>query len=129
MSPMLTGHWQEKTFGTSAEGDLERFSEVLHGDDIATQAHTSQDNQLRLDRVAQQTGAESHKRGEGYGSCWSGVIEFSRAYGQGVAPAQAMCEAQVQTIAELRAHTTETYGEALAPVKLWAPFIVQQTGV
>jgi hypothetical protein len=59
----------------------------------------------------------------------SQMAHFYRAYGQGVAPAQAMCKAQVQTIAELRARTTETYGEALAPVKLWAPFIVQQTGV
>lgn len=58
----------------------------------------------------------------------SQMAHFYRAYGQGVAPAQAMCEAQVQTIAALRARTTETYGEALAPVKLWAPFIVQQTG-
>jgi len=54
--------------------------------------------------------------------------QFYQAYGQGMSPAEALRQAQLQTIAELRAHTKKAFGEALASVRLWAPFIVQQTG-
>jgi CHAT domain-containing protein len=53
---------------------------------------------------------------------------FYGAYGQGASAAEALRQAQLQTIAELRARTRAAVGEALAPVRLWAPFIVQQTG-
>jgi CHAT domain-containing protein len=53
---------------------------------------------------------------------------FYQAYGQGASPAEALRQAQLQTIAELRARTKQAFGEALAPVRLWAPFIVQQMG-
>jgi CHAT domain-containing protein len=53
---------------------------------------------------------------------------FYQAYGQGVSLADALRQAQLQAITELRTRTKEVVGEELAPVKLWAPFIVQQTG-
>jgi CHAT domain-containing protein len=53
---------------------------------------------------------------------------FYQAYGQGASPAEALRQAQLQTITELRARTKKEFGEALAPVRLWAPFMVQQTG-
>ena len=52
---------------------------------------------------------------------------FYKAYGQGKTPAEALRQAQLQTLASLRAMTA-TLKEPLTPVKLWAPFIVQQTG-
>jgi CHAT domain-containing protein len=55
--------------------------------------------------------------------------EFYRGYGQGLSPAEAMRQAQLQTLETLRAQTRQAFGEALVPVKLWAPFIVQQTDV
>jgi len=53
--------------------------------------------------------------------------EFYRAYRDGASAASALREAQLQSIASLRAQTDATYGLALAPVKLWATFLVQQT--
>jgi CHAT domain-containing protein len=53
--------------------------------------------------------------------------EFYREYGQGKPPAEALRQAQLQTISRLRKETA-TMKEPLAPVRLWAPFIVQQTG-
>ncbi len=52
---------------------------------------------------------------------------FYQGYGSGKTPAVALREAQLQTIASLREQTKASIGEPLAPVKLWAPFIVQQT--
>jgi CHAT domain-containing protein len=52
---------------------------------------------------------------------------FYRAYGEGKSPAEALRQAQLQTLVTLR-ELTETMKEPLTPVKLWAPFIVQQTG-
>ena len=52
---------------------------------------------------------------------------FYQGYGKGKTPAVALREAQLQTIASLREQTKASIGEPLAPVKLWAPFIVQQT--
>lgn len=52
---------------------------------------------------------------------------FCKAYGQGEAPAEALRRAQLQTITHLR-ELTVSFGKPLAPVRLWAPFIVQQTG-
>src|SRR5262249_46308155 len=43
-------------------------------------------------------------------------------------PAEALREAQLQSITRLREQTKLALGEALAPVTLWAPFIAQQTG-
>ena len=53
--------------------------------------------------------------------------EFYRAYGQGERPADALRRAQLQTLTNLR-ELTATMKEPFAPVRLWAPFIVQQTG-
>lgn len=53
--------------------------------------------------------------------------EFYRAYGKGERPAEALRQAQLQTIANLR-ELTASFGKPMAPVRLWAPFIVQQTG-
>lgn len=52
---------------------------------------------------------------------------FYQGYGKGKTPTVALCEAQLQTIASLREQTKASIGEPIAPVKLWAPFIVQQT--
>ena len=42
---------------------------------------------------------------------------------------EALRQAQLESIATLRGLTKEALGEAIAPVRLWAPFIVQQTGL
>lgn len=52
---------------------------------------------------------------------------FYRAYRNGKSAAEALREAQLRSIASLRAQTRASYGEELAPVKLWATFLVQQT--
>jgi len=52
---------------------------------------------------------------------------FYRAYGEGKSPAEALRQAQLQTLANLR-ELTKSMKEPFTPVKLWAPFIVQQTG-
>jgi CHAT domain-containing protein len=52
---------------------------------------------------------------------------FYKAYGQGDAPAEALRRAQLQTLTNLR-EMTATMKEPVTPVRLWAPFIVQQTG-
>jgi hypothetical protein len=54
--------------------------------------------------------------------------EFYRHYGSGELPALALREAQLQSIATLRNQMKATFGRSYAPVRLWAPFIVQQTG-
>jgi CHAT domain-containing protein/FHA domain-containing protein len=54
--------------------------------------------------------------------------EFYRAYGRGETAVQALRHAQVQTIARLRQQTQTALGVPLAPVTLWAPFLIQQTG-
>lgn len=51
---------------------------------------------------------------------------FYQAYGQGASATDALRQAQLHTIIELRTRTQKELGEALAPVHLWAPFIVQQ---
>jgi hypothetical protein len=48
-------------------------------------------------------------------------------YGQGKSSADALRHAQMQLFATLRAHNKKAFGEALAPVHLWVPFIIQQT--
>jgi len=54
---------------------------------------------------------------------------FYQAYGSGQDAAAALTAAQRDTIRTLREATKQSkQGEALAPVNLWAPFIVQQTG-
>lgn len=53
---------------------------------------------------------------------------FYQGYEQGMPIPDALRQAQLQTIAALRVQTQQTLGEALAPVYLWAPFIVQKTG-
>jgi CHAT domain-containing protein len=54
--------------------------------------------------------------------------QFYKAFGRGLSSPQALREAQLETIGSLREQTQGEHGEPLAPVKLWAPFIVQQTG-
>jgi len=54
--------------------------------------------------------------------------EFYRAYTRGLRAPQALREAQLQTLSTLRALTRAAFGESLAPVQLWAPFIAQQSG-
>jgi tetratricopeptide (TPR) repeat protein len=54
---------------------------------------------------------------------------FYQAYSDGQDAAAALTAAQRDTIRTLREATKQSkQGEALAPVNLWAPFIVQQTG-
>ena len=53
--------------------------------------------------------------------------EFYRTHEQGEQPAEALRRAQLQTIAHLR-ELTAGFGKPFAPVRLWAPFILQQTG-
>jgi CHAT domain-containing protein len=52
---------------------------------------------------------------------------FYRTYGEGKSPAEALRQAQLQTLARLRKELA-TVKDLRTPVKLWAPFIVQQTG-
>ncbi len=55
---------------------------------------------------------------------------FYRSYEQGTPVAQALRDAEVQTIASLRdANSAGAQHQPYAPVNLWAPFIVQQTGI
>jgi CHAT domain-containing protein len=54
---------------------------------------------------------------------------FYRVYGEGQDAAAALTAAQRDTIRKLREATKQSkQGEPLAPVNLWAPFIVQQSG-
>lgn len=53
---------------------------------------------------------------------------FYQAYGRGETVSEALRQAQLETIVSLREQTEAALSEPLAPVKLWAPFIVQQTG-
>jgi CHAT domain-containing protein len=53
---------------------------------------------------------------------------FYQAVGRGVSPAEALQEAQLATISSLREQIQGEGGEPIAPVNLWAPFMVQQTG-
>ena len=53
--------------------------------------------------------------------------QFYQAIGRGVSPAEALREAQLATISSLRERMQGEGGEPLAPVNLWAPFMVQQT--
>ena len=54
--------------------------------------------------------------------------EFYRHYSNGMTPAAALREAQLWSINFLREETQKELGQPLAPVRLWAPFIAQQTG-
>ena len=54
---------------------------------------------------------------------------FYRGFGDGEPIPEALRQAQLESIATLRGLTQEALGEAIAPVRLWAPFIVQQTGL
>jgi CHAT domain-containing protein len=54
--------------------------------------------------------------------------QFYKAVGRGVSPAEALREAQLASISSLREQMQGEGGEPLAPVYLWAPFMVQQTG-
>jgi CHAT domain-containing protein/Tfp pilus assembly protein PilF len=54
--------------------------------------------------------------------------QFYKAFGRGLSSPEALREAQLATIGSLREQTQGEQGEPIAPVKLWAPFIVQQTG-
>lgn len=51
---------------------------------------------------------------------------FYRAYGEGKSLTEALHQAQPRKLATSR-ELTKTMKEPLPPVKLWAPFIVQQT--
>jgi CHAT domain-containing protein/tetratricopeptide (TPR) repeat protein len=53
---------------------------------------------------------------------------FYRAYGKGDPPSQSLHQALLQTIASLRASYEAVHQGRLAPVNLWAAFIMQQTG-
>ena len=58
------------------------------------------------------------------------MARFYRSYGQGKPVAEALRDAEVETIRYLRDATSAgSQHQAYAPVTLWAPFIVQQTGV
>ena len=54
--------------------------------------------------------------------------QFYQAIGRGVSPAAALREAQLAMISSLRERKQREVGEPIAPVNLWAPFMVQQTG-
>ena len=54
--------------------------------------------------------------------------QFYQDYADGQSAVDALRTAQLQSIATLRKSTQAEFGEAFAPVHLWAPFIVQQTG-
>ena len=54
---------------------------------------------------------------------------FYEALGDGETIPEALRQAQLESIATLRGLTQENLGESIAPVRLWAPFMVQQTGV
>jgi CHAT domain-containing protein/Tfp pilus assembly protein PilF len=54
--------------------------------------------------------------------------QFYQAVGRGVSPAEALREAQLAMISSLREQMQGEGGEPIAPVNLWAPFMVQQTG-
>ena len=47
-----TGHRQEQAFGTRIGGNLERFRQILDGDDVASQAHRAQHHHLRFEGLA-----------------------------------------------------------------------------
>ena len=53
---------------------------------------------------------------------------FYKAYGDGKSPAEALRHAQIEMIQAYRAKNRTELGVPLAPVDLWAPVIVQQTG-
>ncbi len=53
---------------------------------------------------------------------------FYRSYQNGVDPSEALRRGQLETLAELRAATASLPGGSIAPVRIWAPFIVQQAG-
>jgi len=56
------------------------------------------------------------------------MMRFYASYGEGKPLADALADAQVATIAHLRQVTSAgAQREAYAPVKLWAPFILQET--
>ena len=55
--------------------------------------------------------------------------EFYGAFAAGESAADSLRRAQLKTIRKLRQITKAEVGEDLAPVKLWAPFIVQQTQI
>ena len=58
------------------------------------------------------------------------MTRFYRSYEKGTPVAEALREAEVETIGDLRELTSAGAGHhAYAPVSLWAPFIVQQAGV
>jgi CHAT domain-containing protein len=54
--------------------------------------------------------------------------QFYQAVGRGVSSPEALREAQLATISRLREQIQGEGGEPIAPVNLWAPFMVQQTG-
>ena len=55
--------------------------------------------------------------------------EFYGTFATGRSAADSLRQAQLKTIRKLRQITVAETGEELAPVKLWAPFIVQQTRI
>ena len=54
---------------------------------------------------------------------------FYEGYGEGESIPESLRQAQLESINTLRGLTQEAQGESLAPVRLWAPFMVQQTGL
>ena len=54
---------------------------------------------------------------------------FYEGYGQGEPIPEALRQAQLESIATLRGLFQAEIGESIAPVRIWAPFMVQQTGL
>ncbi len=54
---------------------------------------------------------------------------FYEEFGDGETIPEALQQAQLESIETLRELTQGALGEPIAPVRLWAPFMVQQTGV
>ena len=63
-------------FAPASKATCSDFGQILHRDDVAAQAHAPQDHHLRLDRFAQETGAQGHKGGEGHGRGRPRVVQF-----------------------------------------------------
>ncbi len=54
---------------------------------------------------------------------------FYKEFGAGAPAQEALRAAQLESIANLREAAQESLGEPITPVRLWAPFMLQQTGI
>jgi hypothetical protein len=70
------GHRQQNALGAGVKSHLKGFRQVLYWHNIPSEAHAAQDNHLRLDRLAQRSGAQRHKRRQRHGSGRSGIVEL-----------------------------------------------------